>query len=83
MGNIEDLKNVDLQTINPSELVDINTIHIDIKKDKPDRLKDFIQQIHNPYCFKCGAATVKVSFTNSGETLQDRLLLYLEQSNHF
>lgn len=83
MENIENLKNVNLQTVSPSELVDINTIHIDIKKDKLNRLKDFIQQIHNPYCFKCGTATVKVSFTDSGETLQDRLLLYLEQSNHF
>ena len=68
MEHIENMKNVDLQAVNPSELVDINTIHIDLEKDKPDRLKDYIEQIHNPYCFKCGAATVKLSFSNSGET---------------
>jgi hypothetical protein len=75
--NIETMKNVDLRTVDPAELVDIRDVKIDLKLSGCDRLIDFILQIKNPYCYKCGKAVVKISFAETGATLEDRLESYL------
>lgn len=79
--NIEQLKNVDLENVQKSELADISTVQIDITKSKEERLEQYLKQIRNPYCFQCGGATVKVSFLNTEDTLQDKLLQYLQYKN--
>ncbi|MCL1862625.1 MAG: hypothetical protein FWF78_03555 [Defluviitaleaceae bacterium] len=58
-------------------LVDIRSVKID--KDLPikDRIADFINQIKDPYHYKCGKVTVMVSFADTTDTLEDRLEGYL------
>lgn len=79
--SIEQLKNVDLENVQKSELADISTIKIDITKSKEERLQQYLEQIRNPYCFTCKGATVKVSFSNTEDTLQDKLYQYLQYKN--
>ena len=38
---------------------------------------DFIRQIGNPYCYRHGKYVVKVSFTDTDVTLEDRMLSYI------
>lgn len=73
MNNLEDLKNVDIRTVDRDTLVDIQTIVIDETLPQKDRLESFIKQIKNPYCFKCGKIVVKVKFADNGDTLEDRI----------
>lgn len=75
--DFEKLKNVDIRTVDPSTLVDIRDVKVNTDLPKPERIADFIKQIKNPYCYKCGKMIVKVSFSNTGETLEDRLESYL------
>lgn len=75
--DFEELKNVDIRTVDPSTLVDIRDVKVNTDLPKPERIADFIKQIKNPYCYKCGKMIVKVSFSDTGETLEDRLESYL------
>ena len=51
----------------------------EILKDQPkeERIKSFIRQIRNPYCFKVGNVVVKTVFADTDVTLDDRLEHYL------
>lgn len=75
--DLQAMKNIDVRTVDPSTLVDINDISVNKKLPQGERLKEFIRQIGNPYCYKCGEAVIKVSFADTTATLEDRLENYL------
>ena len=77
MMTLEEMKAVDIRTVDPDTLVDIRDVHIDRTLPKDERIKSFIRQIKNPYVYKCGDLVVKVSFANEGETLDERMEHYL------
>ena len=70
---MEQMKNVDIRTVDPNDLIDINDVQLCADKPKEERIRDFVRQIKNPYCYKVGKIVVKVSFSNCGATLEDRL----------
>ena len=72
------MKNIDLKDINRDELVDIRDVKINTALPKRERAVDFIRQIGNPYCYKCGEAIVKISFSETTATLEDRIENYLK-----
>lgn len=54
------------------DLVDIRDIHIDTTLPQPERIRSFVEQVRNPYQFKVGEVTVKVSYSDCGCSLNDR-----------
>lgn len=54
-------------------LVDIRDVHVDSNLPKKERIKEYLRQIKNPYCFKCGGFTVHARFAKDGPTLEDCL----------
>lgn len=63
--------NIDIQTVDPSALADITNVKIDVTLPKRERILDFIMQIKNPYCYKCGKTIVKTTFSNTERTLEE------------
>ena len=62
------------QVIQDSDtLVDIRTISVDKGLPKEDRIAAFVQQIKNPYRFRCGDFIVNAAFSNGGPTLEECL----------
>ena len=74
---IEEMKNVDVRTVSRDDLVDIRDVHIDRTLPKEERIRQFVEQIKNPYCFKCGDVVVKTSFADTDVTLEERMEHYL------
>ncbi len=56
-----------------SDLIDIRTVTVDKSLPKEERIADFVRQIKNPYCFRCGDFVVNASFARNGATLEDCL----------
>lgn len=56
-----------------SDLVDIRSVSVDKRLSKEERIADFVRQIKNPYCFRCGDFVVNASFAGNGATLEDCL----------
>lgn len=67
---IQKMKDVDIRTVNCSQLVDLNTVVIDENQSVEERLESFIEQIKNPYCFRVGDIAVKVIYKENGPTFQ-------------
>lgn len=76
--NLEEMKNIDIRTVDRDSLVDINDVKIDMNLPREERLIEFIRQIKNPYCYRCGKVVVKISFADTEVTLEDRLISYLK-----
>lgn len=76
MDNIkyEQMKQVDIQTVDANILMDIDMIKIRKEISKEERLKDFIENIKNPFCFKCNGIIVKAVYNDNGETLEEKLV---------
>ena len=53
---------VDIRTVNPDELVEIEDVKISGDLSKEDRVLDYIRQIKTPYCYLYHGIIVKVSF---------------------
>lgn len=62
-------------TIVPSSstLVDICDVYVNQNLPKEERIAEFVRQIGNPYCFRCGKFTVHAQFSPNGLSLEDCL----------
>ncbi|MCD8347461.1 MAG: hypothetical protein LUD16_05810 [Lachnospiraceae bacterium] len=74
---LNEMKNVDVRTVDRDTLADIRDVKIDRSLPKEERIRSFVQQIRNPYVFKCGEVVVRTVFANTEATLEDRLEHYL------
>lgn len=72
------MKEVDIHTVDRESLMDIRDVKVDGRLPREQRFSDFLRQIRNPYCYRCGKMVVKISFSDTDATLEDRLEHYLE-----
>ena len=56
---------------NLSELVDIRDGVIDKRLTPEERVRSYIEQIKDPYCFKVGDVVVRVSYAGKDKSLTD------------
>ena len=71
------MQDVDIRTVELEMLRDIRDVQIHADLPKKERISDFIQQIGNPYCYRHGKYIVKISFTDTDVTLEQRMLSYI------
>lgn len=71
--SIEEMKNVDIRTVKREELADIGEVKINKEKNREGQIRDYLEQIKNPYCYKYGEYIVKIGFEDTTVKLTDRL----------
>ena len=71
------MQEVDVRTVNREALRDIRDVEINASLPKGERILGFIRQIGNPYCYRHGDYVVKISFTDTDVTLEERMLSYI------
>lgn len=47
---------------------------VDQSLPKEERITEFLRQIKNPYCFKCGKLTVRAQFADNGVSLEKEVI---------
>lgn len=77
LSDLQQMKEVDIRTVDVAGLTDIRDVQVDRALPRGERFMDFVRQIKNPYCFRCGKVAVKVSFADTDVTLEERLEHYL------
>ena len=70
--SIEEMKAVDIRTVDPESLVDVTGILISDDMTKEERAAEFVKQVKNPYCFRVGDMVVKNVYSPDGISLKDR-----------
>lgn len=71
MIDLEALKNVDIERVNRSDLIDIETVSVGKHIKDEDRIAEFIRQLRNPYCFISGKYVIKARYTDNGPTIEE------------
>lgn len=56
---------------NLSALVDIRDVVIDKSLPLEERVRSYVEQIKDPYCFKVGDVVVRVSYADKDKSLTD------------
>ena len=76
---LQEMKNMNPETVDRSTLVDIASVEVDSNLPKSEWMKVYLQQIKNPYMFLCNGVVVKIAFTDSNATIEDKLEQYIRQ----
>lgn len=66
-----------IQDIDRKCLKDIKDVIIDTSLPRDERVRNYIAQIGNPYCYLDGGVVVSISYANTEVSLQDRLRSYV------
>ena len=78
MADLDALKNVDIRTVDKSALTDISSVKINPTDSPEKKMKNYLEQLQNPYCFLCNGYAVKVEFANTDRTIEDCFSDYIE-----
>ena len=68
-SQIEDLRCIETSL----PLADIRDVTVDPDLPREERIAEFLRQIKNPYCFRCGKFTIRASYAQDGVSLEDCL----------
>ncbi len=77
--SLQELKQANIKEVNPDELVDISKIEINTKQSVQKRVKEYVEQVHNPYLVRVGEYVVKIGYSDCKETLNDRMKQYISK----
>ena len=69
---LEEYAAVDIRTVDPATLTDITDYKIDTSLPPAERIRKFIEDCGNPYCYVSHGAVIKTSFAGHGR-LEDAL----------
>ena len=64
------------KTVERSTLKDIASVEIDTTKPCGDRVKQYVEQIGDPYCYLDNGVVVEIGYADTSVSLQERLLSY-------
>ena len=74
---LDEMRKVDIRTVDPATLHDRRDVRIDSRQPREKRIASYLKQIGNPYCYRHGKYVVRVSFTDTDISLEDRLEAYI------
>lgn len=63
----------DIRSVDRSKLRNLDQVKIDISLPCEQRVKNFVEQIGNPYCYMDGDVVVSLGFSDTGTCLKDQL----------
>ncbi len=64
---------IDMRTIDRTKLRSLDQVKIDTSLPCEQRIKKYVEQIGNPYCYLDGDVVVSLGFSDTGICLKDQL----------
>jgi hypothetical protein len=74
---IDRLMSVDINTVDKGSLADISTLEFDNSLPKEKRFAYIINQLKNPFCFRCGDMGIKLEFEENSPSINEVLTNFL------
>ena len=65
------MKNTDIRTVSRDDLVDIDTVKINVNDAPEQKVSEYIKQVKNPY-------VVKLEYSKEGRTIEDCFIKMIE-----
>lgn len=63
--------NTNFMAVDPSTLVDIQDVKIDITRTREERIRQYLDQIKNPRYCKCDDTIIKLNYPDTNITIND------------
>ncbi len=73
------MRDVDIMQADRDALVDIRDIRIDSSKPVEARIREYMEQVHDPFLVKYGDYIVKLSYADTEKSMNDRMAEYVNQ----
>lgn len=64
---------IDMRTVDRTKLRSLDQVKIDTSLPCEQRIKKYVEQIGNPYCYLDGDVIVSLGFSDTGVCLRDQL----------
>lgn len=64
---------LDIRAVDRSKLHSLDAVKIDTSLPCEQRIKSYVEQIGNPYCYLDGDVVVSLGFSDNGVCLKDQL----------
>lgn len=77
LDKLDEMSRMDITKIDKSTLVDIRSIDINTDMPITERMKKYLRDVKNPYCFLVGGTPVQISFNEHGKTLDETFKKHL------
>ena len=74
---MENRRDFDVRQADRATLCDIRDVVIDTALPRRERIKSYIEQIGNPYCYVDDGVVVALAYADTQVSLQDRLQAYV------
>ena len=71
--DLEAMRRAAVGPVDSDALADIGSVRVDQGLPRNERILEYIRQIRNPYCYKCGKFTVWSKYADNGPSLEDCL----------
>jgi len=72
------MKNMNIDDVDIETLVEVAGVSVDLDLPKAERMIEVVRQMNgNPYFFKCGKLLVKVGYSDTPVTFDQRMEDYL------
>ena len=76
--DLQTLSKIDIKSVALSSLADIKDINLSDNRSAVVKYEELTEQMHNPYCFRCGKVGVKIGFADTDASLDNRLESYFK-----
>ncbi|MCI9071227.1 MAG: hypothetical protein HFH80_00175 [Lachnospiraceae bacterium] len=76
---LQRMKEADIMQADRDQLVDINSIEIDKNRSVESRIRNYLEQVGNPFLVKTGEYILKFTFADCDKDMDDRMVEYVSR----
>ena len=67
------MREMTFEDIDPKEIQDVEKLKIDVKKSKPEKVREILESGKNPYFLKYKGITIKIEFASTNRTIEEAM----------
>lgn len=82
LSKLRQMKEIPIQDLDPNELTELTDISVNRDLPQEGRIWSLLSQTKNPYAYVDHGVIVKISFAETGRTLQSCMEQYVESELH-
>ena len=76
---LQHMKEADIMQADRDQLVDINSIEIDKNRSVESRIRNYLEQVGNPFLVKAGEYILKFTYADCGKDMDDQMVEYVSR----
>ena len=67
------MREMTFEDIDPKEIQDLEKLKIDVKKSKPEKVREILESGKNPSFLKYKGITIKIGFASTNRTIEEAM----------